>query len=140
MVLVMCHTHYTLTQPETLGLINNTLLNKNLKTNVMDVHCILNAILNGKQTRRASSMLTKIGVKQDNARTSTDIIFTCITVRHCNARGCEYGRRETLVRCCSNYGPSSSMAASAWRLVAAYPFTFILILIDCYTLPYFSNQ
>ena len=29
--------------------------------------------------------------------------------------------RETLVRCCSNYGPSSSMAASAWRLVAAYP-------------------
>ena len=64
MVLLMCHTHYTLTQPETLGLIDNTLLNKNLKTNVMDVHCILNAIFNGKQTRRASSMLTKIGVKK----------------------------------------------------------------------------
>ena len=64
MVMLLCHTHYTLTQPETLGLIDNTLLNKNLKTNVMDVHCILNAIFNGKQTRRASSMLTKIGVKQ----------------------------------------------------------------------------
>ena len=59
MVLLMCNTQYTLTQPETLGLIDNTLLN----TNVMDVHCILNAIFNGKQTRRASSMLTKIGVK-----------------------------------------------------------------------------
>ena len=58
MVLLMCHTHYTLTQPEALGLIDNTLLNKKLKLNVMDVHCILNAILNGKQTMRASSMLT----------------------------------------------------------------------------------
>ena len=66
MDLLLCHTHYTQTQPETLGLIDNTWLNKNLKTNVMDVglHCILNAIFNGKQTRRASSMLTKIGVKQ----------------------------------------------------------------------------
>ena len=65
MVLLMCH-NYTLTQPETLtlGLIDNTWLNKKFKTNVMDVHCILNAIFNGKQTRRASSMLTKIGVKQ----------------------------------------------------------------------------
>ena len=84
MVLLMCHTHYT-TQPETLGLIDNTLLNKKLKTNVMDVHCILHAIFNGKQTRRASSILTKIGVKQtirttDNALTSTDIIFKCITL------------------------------------------------------------
>ena len=40
MVLLMCHTHYTLTQPETLGLIDKTLLNKNLKTNVMDVHYV----------------------------------------------------------------------------------------------------
>ena len=64
MVLLLCHTHYTLTQPETLGLIENTLLNTNLKTNVMDVHCILEAIFNVKQTRRASSMLTKIRVKQ----------------------------------------------------------------------------
>ena len=63
-VLLMCHTHYTLTQPETQGLIDNTWRNKNLKTNVMDVHCFLNVIFNGKQTRRASSMLTKIGVKQ----------------------------------------------------------------------------
>ena len=70
MVLLMCHTHYTLTQPETLGLIDNTLLIKNLKTNVMDVHCrpILNAILNGKQTRRTSSMLIKSYIEQDNAR------------------------------------------------------------------------
>ena len=43
MALLMCHTHvgYTLTQPETLGLIDNTLQNKKLKTNVMDVHCIV---------------------------------------------------------------------------------------------------
>ena len=71
MVLLMCHTHYTLTQPETLGLIDNTLLNKNLETNVMDVQCILYAIFNGKQMRRASSMLTKIGVKQ-TIPTTTD--------------------------------------------------------------------
>ena len=31
MVLLMCHTHYTLTQPENLGLIDNTLLNKKIK-------------------------------------------------------------------------------------------------------------
>ena len=82
MVLLMCHTHYTLTQPETLGLIDNTLLNKNLKTDIIDVHCILYAIFNGKQTRQASSMLTKIGVKQTirTTPTSTDIIFTCITL------------------------------------------------------------
>ena len=64
MVLLMCHTHYTLTQSETLGLIDNTLLNNFFKTDVMDVHCILNAKFNGKQARRASSMLTKIEVKQ----------------------------------------------------------------------------
>ena len=126
MVLLMCHTHYTLTQPETLGLIDNTLLNKNLKTNVMEVHCILNAIFNGKQMRLASSMLTKIGVEQ-TIRTTHALaqilsrLHVYYTLRHCNARGCEYGRRETLVRCCSNYGPSSSIAASVWHLVAAYP-------------------
>ena len=31
MVLLMWHTHYTLTQPESLGLIDNKWLNKNLK-------------------------------------------------------------------------------------------------------------
>ena len=36
MVLLMCHTHYTSTQPETPGLIDNTLPNKNLKKNIMD--------------------------------------------------------------------------------------------------------
>ena len=46
MALYMCHTHYTPAQPETLGLIDNTLLNKE---NVMDVHCILIEIFNGKQ-------------------------------------------------------------------------------------------
>ena len=35
-VLLMCHTHYTPTQPETPGLIDNTLPNKNQKTNVMN--------------------------------------------------------------------------------------------------------
>ena len=43
------------------------------------------------------------------------------TLRHSNARGCEYGRCETLVQCCSNAGPPSSMPALAWRLVAASP-------------------
>ena len=33
---------------------------KNLKTNIMDVHCILIKIVNGKQARSASSMLTRI--------------------------------------------------------------------------------
>ena len=96
--LLMCHTHYTLTQPETLGLIDNTLPNKKLKTNVMDVHCILIAIFNGKQARQASSLLTKIEVKQATDKTSTYIIFTCI---HSEA--------------------PQSMAASVWPLVAAYP-------------------
>ena len=107
MILLMCHTHYTLTQPETLGLIDNTWLNKNLKTNVMDVHCNLNAIFNGKQTRQASSMLTKIGVKQTIRSTHTLAQILSSRVLHSE--------------CCSNYGPSSSMAASAWRLMAAYP-------------------
>ena len=118
----MCHTHYTLTQPETLGLIDNTLLNKKFKANVMYVHCILNAIFNGKQTRRASSRLTNIGIKQTIRTTRAHwhryYLNVYYTLRHCNA--CEYGRRVTLVRCCFNYGPSSSMTASAWRLVAAY--------------------
>ena len=77
MALLMCHIHYTLTQPETLGLIdntlpnkktlgliNNTFTNKNLKTNVMDAHCNLIVIFNGKQVRPASSMLTRIEVQQ----------------------------------------------------------------------------
>ena len=49
--------------------------------------------------------------------TSTDIIFTCM--RHCNARGCECGRYETLVQCCSNAGPPSSMGASVRLLLTA---------------------
>ena len=51
----------------------------------MDVHCILLKIVNGKQARSASSMLTRIKDNTDYARTSTDIIFTCIlweTVMH----------------------------------------------------------
>ena len=47
-VLLMCHTHYTPNQPETPGLIDNTLPNKNLKTNVMD-DMILIDIFNNKQ-------------------------------------------------------------------------------------------
>ena len=56
MAVVMCHTHYTLTQRETSGLIENTLPNKNLKT--CD-GCIIIEILKGKHTRPASSMLTQ---------------------------------------------------------------------------------
>ena len=114
---------YTLTQPETLELIDNTLPNKNEKTNVMGVHCFLIEIFNGKQARRASSMLTKIEVKQ-TIRTTHALAQTLssrvYTLRHCNARDCEYGRRETLVQCCSNAGPPSSMPASAWRPVYVY--------------------
>ena len=69
-------------------------------------------------------MLTKIDVKQTIGTTHApaQILSSCVyTLRHCNARGCENGRREMLVQCYSNAGPASSMAASAWRLVAAYP-------------------
>ena len=102
----------------------NTLPNKNLETNGMDVHCILIEIFNGEQARRASSMLTKIEVKQTIRTTHAlaQILSSRLyTLRHCNARGCEYGRREMLVECCSNAGPPSSVPASPWRLVAAYP-------------------
>ena len=104
-----------------------------------DVDC--NSHWNGKQARQASSMLTKMWSltdNTDNRNTSTDIIFTCIHSR--NARGCEYGRRETLVQCCYNAGPSSSMAAWVWCLVAAYrvhvysPWWWLL------DLPHFPNQ
>ena len=27
------------------------------------------------------------------------------SLRHCNARGCEYGWRETTLQCCANAGP-----------------------------------
>ena len=47
-VLLMCHTHYTPTQPETPGLIDNTLPNKNKKTNVMDDMILIDKF-NGKQ-------------------------------------------------------------------------------------------
>ena len=50
MVLLMFHTHYTTTQPETPGLVDNALPNKNLKTNViMVMDDILIDIFNGKQ-------------------------------------------------------------------------------------------
>ena len=90
----------------------------------MNVHCILIEIFNGKQARRPSSMLTKIEVKQTIWTTHplAQILSPHVyTLRHCNSRGCEYGRREKLVQCCSNDGLLSSMPASAWRLVAAYP-------------------
>ena len=88
----------------------------------MDVHCILIEIFNGKQARQASSMLTKIEVKQTIPTRLAQILSSRVyTMRHCNARGCEYGRRKTMVQCCSNAGPPSSMAASVWHLVAAYP-------------------
>ena len=81
-------------------------------------------------------MLTKIEVKQTiltTDKTSTDIIFPCIayTLRQCDACGCEYRRRETLVQCCSNVGPPSSMATSVWRLVASYPAYVDKTVIPC---------
>ena len=91
----------------------------------MDVHCILIKIVNGKQARSASSMLTRIEDNTDYARTSTEYYLHVYTLRDCNARDCEYGRRETLLQCCFNAGPSSSMAASVWRLVELTLFTFI---------------
>ena len=78
----------------------------------MDVHCILIEIFKGKQARQASSMLTKIEVKQTIPTRLAQILSSCVyTLRYCKAHGCEYGRRETMVQCCSNAGPSSSMAA-----------------------------
>ena len=59
----------------------------------------------------------------DNARPNTDIIFACIdTLRHCNARGCEYGRRDTSVQCCSNAGSPSSVGASVRRVQTLFMF------------------
>ena len=76
-------------------------------------HCILNAIFNGKQTRRVFFMLTKIEFKQ-TIRTmhalAQILSLRVYTLGHCNARGCEYDRREMFVECCSNAGSSSS-----WR-------------------------
>ena len=60
----------------------------------------------------------KFGVSEMQGSGTGNLTITCIHSR--NALGCEYGRRETLVQCCSNAGPSSSIAASVWRLVAAY--------------------
>ena len=60
----------------------------------------------------------------DSTSTSTDLQILSsrvYTLRHCNACGCEYGRHEMSVQCCSNAGPTSSMAASVWHLVAVYP-------------------
>ena len=124
MVLLMCHTHYThytLTQPETLGLIDNTLLNKKLKTNVMDVHCILNAIFNGKQTRRASSMLTKQWRIQHRANPAcAPPPYWCgivLIMGHCH----QWWHRLGV----------------SWRRSRIRLFS---MMIDCYTLPNFSNQ
>ena len=58
---------------------------KKIIKNVMDVHCILNAIFNGKQTRRESSMLTKIGVKQTIRTTRALAQILCSRVLHSEA-------------------------------------------------------
>ena len=78
----------------------------------MDVHCILIEIFNGKQVRQSFSMLTKIEVKQTIRTThalAQILSSRAYTLNHWNARGCEYGRREKLVQCCSNAWPLSSM-------------------------------
>ena len=70
MVLLMCHTHYTPTQPETLGLIDNTLPNKNLKRNVMDDILIDIQWQTGSvNSGPVSSLLTQ--QVEDNTRTQT---------------------------------------------------------------------
>ena len=79
---VNVYAHYTLAQPETLGLINNALPNKKNLKNVLDVHSIPIEIFNGKQ--RGQRLLCWPGFliphlyDTDNAGTSTDIIFRCI--------------------------------------------------------------
>ena len=64
-------------------------------------------------------------------------------LRHCNARGCEYGRRETLVQGCSNAGPPPTVANGgigfASRGVVPRLRSFHM-LIDYYTLSHFPNQ
>ena len=91
MVLLMCHTHYTPTQPETLGLIDNTLPNKNLKTNVMDD--ILIDMFNGKQ---AGIFLVNPALKLKTTHAHRRYLYAC-----------ECCRRETSRQCCSNAGPPS---------------------------------
>ena len=113
MVLLMCHTHYTTTQPKTPGLIDNALPNKNLKTNVMDD--ILIDISNGKQ---AVSTLAGIFVVNPALKLKTTHAHT----RYLYAREC--CRRKTSGQCCFNAGPPPSMViyigpASVWRLVVA---------------------
>ena len=76
----------------------------------------------------------------------SDIIFRYTLLRHCNARGCEYGRRETLVQCCSNAG----LHRRQWRhrfCVWYYASGGVVprlrsfhMLIDYYTLSHFPNQ
>ena len=58
----------------------------------MEVHCILIEIFNGKQARPASSMLTRIEVKQTMLTThalaqilSSRVYTELLALRHCNA-------------------------------------------------------
>ena len=89
-------------------------------------------------------MLTKIEVKQTIRITHAlaQILSSRVfTLRQCNARGCEYGRRETLVQCCCNTGPPSLMAAIGLASRGRVPrLRLFLMMIDCYTLPSFLNQ
>ena len=64
----------------------------------MDVHCILIEMFNGKQARQASSMLTKIEVKQTILTRLAQILSSRVyTLRHRNARGCEPVRDDGAV-------------------------------------------
>ena len=72
MALLLCHTHYTLTQPETPRLFVNTLPNKNEKKQVLWMYSHLNS-----QCQTPGLKLNRQH-GQHNAHTNTDIIFTCI--------------------------------------------------------------
>ena len=54
MVMLMCHTHYTLTQHETPALIVNTWPIKINKKQMLWMYIIIIEILNGKHARPAS--------------------------------------------------------------------------------------
>ena len=106
----------------------------------MDVHCILIEIFNGKQVRQSFSMLTKIEVKQ-TIRTTHALAQTlssrAYTLNHWNARCVNMvGARSW----CSVVLMLGHCRQCRHRLGISPHLRLFLMLTDCYTLPYFSNQ
>ena len=113
MVLSMCHTHYTPTQPETPGLIDNTLPNKNLKQMLWMTFSLIYSMANRQCQLWAGIFVVNPALKLKTTHAHRRYLYAG-----------ECCRRETSGQCCSNAEPSSSMVtyigpASVWRLVLA---------------------